>query len=168
VEWRLSEGNILSCKTTVSHTNEFPIPYADGWHPYFSLDTSVDECYLQFNSREIVEFDEALIPTGKIIADERFNSKNYLAGVKLDNCFVLDGSVTQPKAVLSSEKLKLAIIPDQAYPYLQVYTPDDRRSIAIENLSALPDCFNNGIGLKMIGPNETVSFATHYHPEIIA
>jgi aldose 1-epimerase len=167
VEWRLSEGNILSCRTTVSHSNEFPIPYADGWHPYFSLDTSIDECYLQFNSREMVEFDEALIPTGKMIADERFNSKHYLNSVKLDNCFVLDSSVTQPKAVLSSEKLKLAIIPDQAYPYLQVYTPDDRRSIAIENLSGLPDCFNNGIGLKMIGPNEKVSFATHYHPEII-
>lgn len=162
VEWKLSEGNMLSCKTTVSHTNEFAIPYADGWHPYFALDTTIDECYLQFDSREMVEFDDELIPAGNIIPEERFHSKHYMEGVKLDNCFVLDQSVSQPKAVLSSEKLKLTIMPESSYPYLQIYTPDDRRSIAIENLSALPDCFNNGTGLKMIAPNEVVSFTTHY------
>lgn len=168
VEWKLSEGNILSCKTTVSHTNEFAIPYADGWHPYFTLDTSVDECYLRFDSKEMVEFDEELIPTGKMIADERFFTKQFLGDIKLDNCFVLDQSLTQPKIILSSEKLQLTVMPELSYPYLQIYTPDDRRSIAIENLSGLPDCFNNGIGLKMIDPNEQVFFTTHYHPEIIS
>jgi aldose 1-epimerase len=167
VEWKLSEGNILSCKTTVSHSNEFAIPYADGWHPYFALDTNIDECYLQFNSNEMVEFDDELIPTGKMITDNRFSSKRYLKDVKLDNCFVLDRSLTQPGAVLSSEKLQLTIIPDPSYPYLQVYTPDDRKSIAIENLSGSPDCFNNGIGLQMIGPNKKASFTTHYIPSII-
>jgi aldose 1-epimerase len=167
VEWKLSEGNILSCKTTVSHSNEFAIPYADGWHPYFALDTNIDECYLQFDSNEMIEFDDELIPTGKMITDNRFGSKRYLKDIKLDNCFVLGQSLTQPKAILSSEKLQLTIIPESSYPYLQVYTPDDRRSIAIENLSGLPDCFNNGIGLKMIGPNEKASFTTHYIPSII-
>lgn len=167
VEWKLSEENILSCKTTVSHTNEFAIPYADGWHPYFSLDTNIDECYLQFDSESMLEFDEALIPTGKLIDDNRFSEKAYLKGIQLDNCFLLDQSRSQPKAVLSSEKLKLTILPDSSYPYLQVYTPDDRRSIALENLSGAPDCFNNGLGLKMIEPNETLSFTTHYIPSVI-
>jgi len=168
VEWRLSEGNILSCKTTVSHSNESAIPYADGWHPYFTLDTSVDECYLQFNTKEKVEFDDELIPTGKMIADDQFNAKQYLKDVQLDNCFVMDASVVQPKVVFSSEKLKLTIMPEASYPYLQIYTPDDRRSIALENLSGLPDCFNNGIGLHMIAPNERISFTTHYVPLVIS
>ncbi len=167
VEWKLSEGNMLTCKTTVSHTNPFAIPYAEGWHPYFSLDTSVDECYLQFDSKQMVEFDDTLIPTGNLVADERFNTKHYMKDVKLDNCFVLDQSSSQPKIVLSSDKLKLTILPEDSYPYLQVYTPDDRKSIALENLSGIPDCFNNGIGLKMIEPNETASFTTHYIPSII-
>jgi aldose 1-epimerase len=168
VEWKLSEGNILSCKTTVSHTNEFAIPYADGWHPYFSLDTNIDECYLQFDSDQMLEFDGALIPTGKTVQDVRFAQKAYLKGIQLDNCFVLDQSKSQPKAVFSSEKLRLTILPDSSYPYLQVYTPDDRKSIALENLSGAPDCFNNGIGLKMIEPNESISFTTHYQPQIIS
>jgi aldose 1-epimerase len=168
VEWKLSKGNMLSCKTTVSHTNEFTIPYADGWHPYFSLDTNIDECYLQFDSNEMVEFDEELIPTGKMVSYSKFGSKTYLKELSLDNCFVLDQSLAQPKAIFSSEKIKLTILPEASYPYLQVYTPDDRKSIAIENLSGLPDCFNNGIGLTMIGPNETRSFVTHYIPSVIS
>lgn len=168
VEWRLSEGNILSCKTTVSHTNEFAIPYADGWHPYFSLDTTIDECYLQFDSKQMLEFDEALIPTGNTVQDNRFSQKAYLKGILLDNCFVLDQSKSQPRAVFSSEKLRLTILPDSSYPYLQIYTPDDRKSIAIENLSGAPDCFNNGMGLKMIGSNEKVSFTTSYCAAIIS
>jgi aldose 1-epimerase len=167
VEYRLSEGNMLTVKTSVSHTNPFAIPYMDGWHPYFSLDTSIDECYLQFDSSELVEFNETLIPTGKMLPYEKFRTKTYMDGISLDNCFVLDQSNTQPKAVLTSEKLKLTILPESSYPYFQIYTPDDRKSIALECLSGAPDCFNNHLGLKMIDPNETASFVTHYVPEVI-
>jgi aldose 1-epimerase len=167
VEYKLSEGNMLSVRSTVQHSNEFAIPYADGWHPYFSLDTTIDECYLQFDSNTMMEFDERLIPTGKMLEEDRFRNKAYMKDVFLDNCFVLDQSLSQPKAVLSSEKLKLTILPEASYPYFQVYTPDDRRSIALECISGAPDCFNNGLGLTMIQPNETVSFTTHYIPSII-
>jgi aldose 1-epimerase len=168
VLFKLSDGNLLSVTSTVTHTNEFAIPYADGWHHYFSLDTSIDECYLQIDTDTMIEFDEGLIPTGKMLDDDRFSSKAYMDGVFLDNCFVLDQSTSQPKAVLSSEKLKLTIMPEASYPYFQIYTPDDRKSIALECISGAPDCFNNNIGLKMIDPNESVSFTTHYIPEIIS
>jgi aldose 1-epimerase len=167
VEYKLSEGNMLSVTSSVSHTNEFAIPYADGWHPYFSLDTTIDDCYLAFDSNTMLEFDEGLVPTGKMIRDERFSRKAYMKDVFLDNCFVMDSNIAQPRAVLSSEKLKLTILPETSYPYFQIYTPADRKSIALECISGAPDCFNNGLGLKMIEPNETVSFVTHYIPEVI-
>jgi aldose 1-epimerase len=167
IEYKLSEGNMLSIKSTVNHSNEFAIPYADGWHTYFSLDTSIDECYLQFDSNTMIEFDEGLIPTGNMLNDERFSSKAYMKDIFLDNCFVLDRSRSQPQAVLSSEKLKVTIMPESSYPYFQIYTPDDRKSIALECISGAPDCFNNKLGLRMIEPNETISFITHYIPEII-
>ena len=166
VEWILSAGNMLSCKTTAWHSNDFPLPFADGWHPYFSLDTTIDECYLQFDSYTMVEFDNGLIPTGNLLRDERFWNKTYLQDIFLDNCFLLDQKLAQPKAVLTSEKLRLEILPEPSYPYFQVYTPADRRSIALENLSGAPDCFNNGMGLKMLEPNEKLSFATHYVPSL--
>jgi aldose 1-epimerase len=169
VEWKLSEGNMLSVSTTVRHNNEFSIPYADGWHPYFTLDTTIDECYLQIDSSEMLEFDADLIPTGKIISEDRFRGKAYLKDVSLDNSFILDqGHTQQPGCRLSSETLKLTIVPDSSYPFLQVYTPGDRRSIALENISGAPDCFNNGLGLRMISPNEAATFTTHYIAAVVS
>jgi aldose 1-epimerase len=48
------------------------------------------------------------------------------------------------------------------YPYLQVYTPDHRRSIAIENLSSPPDSFNNLMGLITLGPEDSATFHLQY------
>jgi len=43
-----------------------------------------------------------------------------------------------------------------------VYTPPHRKSIAIENLSAAPDVFNNKMGLQVLEPDEQATFATIY------
>jgi aldose 1-epimerase len=58
--------------------------------------------------------------------------------------------------------LSVEIFPDKSYPYLQIYTPEDRKSIAIENLSSAPDAFNNGMGLLVLEPGETKVFTTTY------
>jgi len=58
--------------------------------------------------------------------------------------------------------LQLNIIPASSYPYLQIYTPPHRDSIAIENLSSAPDAFNNRIGLIIAKPNEKYVFTTTY------
>jgi aldose 1-epimerase len=62
----------------------------------------------------------------------------------------------------AAQKIQVEIHPDKSYPYLQIYTPPHRNSIAIENLSAAPDVFNNGMGAKVLAPNETANFTTTY------
>jgi aldose 1-epimerase len=62
----------------------------------------------------------------------------------------------------TEKKLQVEIRPGRQYPYLQVYTPDHRNSIAIENLSAPPDTFNNKIGLITLQPEERIIFTTSY------
>jgi aldose 1-epimerase len=56
----------------------------------------------------------------------------------------------------------VSIFTNSKYPYLQLYTPPHRKSIAIENLSAPPDCFNNGIGLQLLGPSKSQTFTVWY------
>lgn len=167
VEWQLQTGNRLSVTTTVQHNNDTAIPMADGWHPYFKLDVPVDECSLQFTSDTQLEFDETLLPTGKSLPDTRFASATSLNGVFLDNCFVVDNKATAPACVYSSSKLKLTITPGTTYPYLQIYTPPHRQSIAIENLSAPPDAFNNKISLLHAEKNTSYQFTTTYTIETI-
>jgi aldose 1-epimerase len=161
LKWKLEADNKISVRAAVYHLNKQNIPYAEGWHPYFNLGTSVNDCSLQFDSNTMLEFDETLIPTGKKINDERFVKGAVLGETFLDNCFELNHQ-THAKCVLSNQKIQLTILPETSYPYLQIYTPPHRQSIAIENLSGIPDAFNNGIGLKLLEPNQTYTFATSY------
>ncbi len=159
--WKLTLGDFLSVTTTIEHHNDVAIPYAQGWHPYFTLGGSIDTASLQFSSNQQLEFDDTLLPTGELIDDRRFEQGNLLAGTNLDNCFALNADEPQV-CTLENEQLKLSILPDLSYPYLQVYTPPHRNSIAIENLSGAPDCFNNKMGLRLLAPNLPVVFKTTY------
>lgn len=161
-KWVLKTNNEVSVTTTLIHNNTVAIPYAQGWHPYFNLGSTVDNYTLQFDSNIMLEFDDTLLPTGKYIIRHEFVNEASLHGVFLDNCFELSKAINQPKSVLTYNGISVTIVADNSYPYLQVYTPDHRQSIAIENLSGAPDCFNNGIGLRLIEPNTSTIFTTSY------
>jgi aldose 1-epimerase len=162
IEWTLTTGNKLSVTSTVTNTNDCSIPFSDGWHPYFNLGNSVNNYWLQFDSNQQLEFNADLLPTGHFITDNRFTEGTLLKGINLDNCFVLNKALANPQCTLSNETLQLRIEPDARYPYLQIYIPDNRQSIAIENLSAAPDAFNNKIGLLELEPYQQNQFSTSY------
>jgi len=164
IQWELKPNNCLLVTTSISHHNNGPIPFADGWHPYFTLGGPIDQYQLQFDADTQLEFDAALIPTGKKINDTRFEKKHSLENIFLDNSFELKPN---GKCILSNDLMQLEIVPDQHYPILQVYTPPHRNSIAIENLSGAPDNFNNGIGLLMLLPNKEYQFKTSYQVTIL-
>lgn len=164
IRWELRCRNHLTVTTTVTHNNDQPIPYADGWHPYFTLGGPINAYKLQFDSNSQLEFDATLIPTGKKITDTRFSTASQLDTTHLDNAFEL---LPNGLCVVSNERLQLTIQPDETYPILQVYTPDHRQSIAIENLSGAPDNFNNGIGLLMLMPNRAYNFSTSYQVQVL-
>lgn len=163
VDYRLEKENALSITTTVKNTGASPLPIADGWHPYFTFGGKVDDLELQFQSREVMEFIN-LIPSGRILPYTTFSSFARIGGTALDNSFVLDFSKSQPMCILRDPATgwQLEIRPDKSYPYLQIYIPPHRRSIAIENLSAPPDSFNNGIGLIVLPAGAATGFSTQY------
>ncbi len=160
--WKLEQGNHLSVSTTISHHNKTAIPLADGWHPYFSLGGSIDECVLQFSGSHQLEYDDALLPTGKKLVETRFTNGCLLKDINLDNGFEWDDPNQLNQCVVSNSVLKLVIEADNSYPVLQVYTPPHRKSIAIENLSGAPDNFNNGMHLIMLPPGKEKTFNTSY------
>jgi aldose 1-epimerase len=162
IRYRLEAGSRLTIITTVHNRSGRTIPMADGWHPYFKLGESIDTATLQINSTKQVEFNELLIPTGKIINNNKWFKGYSLKDVSLDNCFELMPDEPLPHCTLSDPALGVAlyIYPDRSYPYLQVYTPPHRKSIAIENLSSAPDAFNNKMGLIELGPEDSKGFTT--------
>lgn len=164
IQYTLKE-NTITIITTVTNESTENIPMADGWHPYFTLGTSIDDCYLHLSSTTQVEFEEDLIPTGETFTAPRFENTICLANFDFDNCYLLHE--TNPAAILSNKDYKLTITANENYPYIQIYTPPHRNSIAIENLSATPDCFNNKMGLKELAPAESIRFAASYMLELL-
>ena len=164
IRYRLEGASRLTIITTVHNRSGQTIPICDGWHPYFKLGENIDSATLQFNSKKELEFNKDLMPTGKVIKNKKWFKGASLKSVKLDNIFLIDQKEPLPHCILSDEAMKLAIYfyPDEAYPYLLIYTPDHRKSIAIESHSAPPDAFNNKMGLIELGPEDSKAFTVKY------
>lgn len=162
VQYRLLPEQTLQVTTAVFNLHNAPIPLMDGWHPYFTTGTPVDKLELQFTSTSIVEFDEKLIPTGKVLPFTEFNAGKSMNGVSLDNSFMLDFEAPAPLCTLTDleKKIRIEFYPDKSYPVLQVYTPPHRNSIAVENLTGAPNAFNNGMGLVTVEAGTSVIFQT--------
>jgi len=164
VRYTLHPNYVLQVETTVLNLDDITIPLADGWHPYFTLGNTVNDCQLQFSSNTMLEFNDQLIPTGHLLHDPSFLEPALLNDRFLDNCFLLEVQEGTPCCILHNPNngLTLSIFTNARYPYLQLYTPPHRQSIAIENLSGAPDCFNNGMGLLLLEPRRTVTFNVLY------
>jgi len=163
ITYRLEKNSLLSIETFVKNNSDAAIPICDGWHPYFTLGAKLDELLFEMNTSQMIGFNDKLVPTGDIVAYSKFQQPEIFGNTFLDNCFLLNDN-DKPASILTNTKTGLRVIinPDKSYPYLQVYTPEHRNSIAIENLSAVPDAFNNKIGLTILNAGESVSFETSF------
>lgn len=164
VQYILHPNRVLQLETTLLNLGGEAIPMVDGWHPYFRLDNTIDQYELQFSSDSMLEFNEQLIPTGKMIFDPSFATGVELGNRSLDNCFLLQVQEGTPCCILHNpaNHLTLSFYTNDRYPFLQIYTPPHRKSIAIENLSGAPDSFNNGMGLVRLEPRQSVAFNVWY------
>ncbi len=160
-------GRKLTCTTTIVNIGKRKqkAPIGDGWHPYFAAKGSFAK--VSFDPRAIIDVDERMIPTRKALEfqTEPFHSfllkykqkngfllqKNVAHAMRtLDTCFVLKKRCT----VLQTRDFTLTLKQDHNYPFLQIFTPPNKHSIAIEPMSCWPDAFNNKKGLRMLASGE--------------
>jgi len=164
VTWQLEPENKLTVITECINKDEGLIPMQDGWHPYFTLGDSIDDLHLEFQAKNMVEFNSELLPTKRLVDYSRFSTIEKLGDTFLDNCFTLDTQECQPLCVLRNveKNIEVQLLPHESYPYLQIYTPPHRRSISIENISGAPDAFNNGMGFITLEAGQSALFQTSY------
>jgi aldose 1-epimerase len=162
VSYILSENNTLEISTKIENLSTETIPITDGWHPYFKLRGIVDDYWLQIASNEMLEYDDILLPTGNYTMDNRFEAGRKIGDAKIDNGFRLNKQRMACTLLNPESNIKIEWLNTIGYPFLQVYIPEDRKSIAIENLSSSPDAFNNGIGLIHLEPKVLKFFETKF------
>ena len=160
IEWILLKNNTIQVKTSILNQHHSKIPIMDGWHPYFTLGGKVDDYVLTFKNKGKLVYDASLIPTGNWNEDNRYQEGLQIGATHFDDCYALDDELNTIQ--LSYQGNTLIVKPLANYPCLQIYTPDDRASIAIENLSGVPNCFNNKMGLHYLEPQNSLSFETSY------
>ncbi len=168
IKYTLHPRRLLEVETTVLNLSDEAIPIADGWHPYFQLGGKVNDWQMHFPAVSMLEFDEKLIPTGLLVPYNKFNEPKTIGKINLDNCFFLKIQEFKPVCTLHNPANNLSVhfYTNASYSYLQVFIPPHRNSIAIENLSSPPDCFNNGMGLISLEPGNTRTFRVFYQVEV--
>lgn len=169
LSYKLS-GKGLRCKTSVKNVGATAMPLGDGWHPYFRLDTdNIDNCLLQLPPCTQLVLDQRKLPTGEQVPNTHFNEPMLIGRTYLDDAYLLQTNEKKAFTLLQhpTNAYQLCIWQQtgkKKYPYLQIYTPPHRKSIAIEPMSCAANAFNNGIGLITLKPNK--SYTAKYGVQI--
>lgn len=165
IKYTLSNTN-LTIKTTIKNIGKTNMPIGFGWHPYFKLDTNIiDNLELKLPDCKLVKIDKRMMPTGKVSTFDTFAVSRNINKTHFDNCFLLNKNTaaTRAEIILKSKTTTLSFwqeTGENACPYFQIYTPDDRKTIAIEPMTCNVDALNNGDGLWVLSAGEarTVQF----------
>lgn len=161
IEYSFGFQNGLKISTTVENIDKIKIPIGHGWHPYFKLKSAVDELLFEFPSKTSYEVNEKMIPTGSSKNYTNYNKLTKISSDSFDTCFALDKNNKIARINLIDSKLNGGIsvwqeTGENKYNYLQIYTPEHRKTIAIEPMTCIADAFNNKQGLITLKPGETI------------
>ncbi len=150
-----------------SATNLAPTaaPYASGAHPYLTVGAQVDELELSLPAATRLTTDERKLPTGSVAiagSEFDFSSPRPIAATQWDHAVTTLTRTLGDRTWVTLRDLErglgVALWADNKHPWLQVYTGDanpvgQRRSLAVEPMTAPPDAFRSGVDVIRLAPN---------------
>jgi len=154
-----SASSVLHVTFSAVNTGSTRCPVAFGWHPYFTLsEEPIDHLRMTLPSSTAITLNDNLLPVGQ----EPFTNADDISLHErtFDTPFLVDfGDRDYAETRIWSPRFDttLRIAQDKSFPYLVVFTPPRRDSIAIEPLTANVNSFNTGEGLRILGPGESAS-----------
>jgi len=140
-------ANTLELHVEIRNKDKAKFPFSLGWHPYFKTN-DLYNCYLKLKSQKKILVDGHMIPNG----EDEINWDGFLKieDKAFDDCFILNTNKAEFKT--PDYHIEFSFSPHKNY--LQLYTPNDRKSIAIEPQTSPANSFNTKKGLQILHPNE--------------
>lgn len=140
----------------IQNTGNSNMPLGYGWHPYFTLQSPVDHLQLQLPESNILETNHRLIPTGNKEKYTIFKTLQSIGNTQFDTAFEITESAETFLTLLWNEQQQYGIRLQQSntLPYLQVYIPPHRNSIALEPMSCSANAFNSLPNKNLLKPKE--------------
>lgn len=148
----------LSCGVLVHNVGDQSMPMGVGWHPYFKLgDKKINDLSLKLPEGRRIEIGERMIPTGKLLDYNQFRTAAPIGQTPFDTGFYINNNGEEAITTLyDNERGVTLLISQKNCPYLQIFIPESRKSIAIEPMTCAPDAFNNSLGLETLKSGEHI------------
>ena len=177
VRYELIEAG-LRVTHTATNLSDAAAPYGLGTHPFFKIgDTPTAELTLTMTAATHFEVNERLIPTGEASApgsEFDLSGGRFVGELHLDTAFggveVVDGVAVRLTAPDGGE---LRLMVDENFDFIQIFTTDSfptplglAHAVAIEPMTAAPNAFNTGRGLRWLEPG--VEFSATWGAEFSA
>jgi len=156
IKYTLQDGQ-FHCTVLVHNSGEQDMPAGIGWHPYFKLgDKNINQLALKLPEGKRIQTNK-MIPTGKLVDYEQFRTAAPIGQTPFDLGFYINNDGQEAITTLFDEEADVSLLISQKNcPYLQVFIPPSRDSIAIEPMTCASNAFNNGMGLEILKPGEHV------------
>ncbi len=125
VRYTLSDDEL---RMEYAATSTAPTPINLTNHAYLNpageASGSADDLLLTVHAQQLLEVDDTLVPTGRLLAADLREPRRIADVAPLDTCFVVDGEpgTLRPHATLAASDLAIDVFSDQ--PGVQVFTAD--------------------------------------------
>ena len=142
----------------IKNTGEHQMPFAIGWHPYFTFpDADLSDLEISFSPQSKFLSDSQMIPLREEMVE--YTEPVDLAKESLDNVFRLREAEFHTTTLTNKRTHASLYIKQHVadFPFLVVYAPENEACIAIEPMTANTDAFNTLDGLKSLGPEDRFS-----------
>lgn len=142
-------------------------PVAIGAHPYLRVgEVPVAECRLQIPGASWLVTDDQLIPVAArpVDAEHDWRTPRVIGSARPDTCWSdlaaeVDGLLRY--RLVAPEGSSTELWAEPVFGHVQVFVtdrlPGRQLAIAVEPMTAAPDAFNSGDGLRWLAPGETLS-----------
>jgi len=177
-EFQLNSAG-LTVTVTAENRGRNRLPYAAGAHPYLRLEgASMNHWLLRAPARTTLEIDDRAIPTGRLLpvagTPLDFTASRPIGEVQLDHCFTElergpDG-LAWVELESPDRRHRVSLWLNKDHPYVMLFSGDSlaqgvrRKGLAVEPMTAPPNSFQSGVGLRVINPGETVSTSWGINP----
>jgi aldose 1-epimerase len=175
VRYELGDSG-LSVTHTISNLSEVEAPVAIGTHPFLTIgDVPTEELTLTVHASTRFEVDDRLNPIAEVpVEGSRYDLRAGRAVGELyfDDAFGGVDTLDGVSAVLAApDGREVRLVQDKNHGYLQVFTTRDfpkkggpGLAVAVEPMTAPPNAFNSGLGLKWVEPGQawTVSWGIQF------
>lgn len=161
VQYTLYQDGRFTLKYEATNVGSEPCPAMFGWHPYFLLGNETTDAWkINIPSDHIVDFDDNMIPVGT--KPFTYEQPMLLYRKVLDNCFIVKSDKKSAITELISDNQHVTLKIEQEtgegkFNYLVIYTPPAKDCVAIEPLTGNVNAFNNGEGLNILAPGNSIS-----------